>query len=741
MSSSCEVVFVFPPAHGNVGAFKNHLGVAYLRATLHRAGITSTQYLNEHPGSIASVTDDLLSYLPRVVGFTVYDANFPLALALAQAIKSRRSDVRVIFGGPTATFGAEYILSRHAAVDYCIRGETEDIGPGLLQMLINGHSLDSDLLTGVAFRRENAIVCPSLPPLVGCDAVASCGLDNTPSPYLTGVLTDGRPGVLTGRGCTYNCQYCCFAALGRKRLRLHSIDRVLEELEFIAAQQKRTNEHYPVSIHDDAFTLVPDRAKKLCQMIADRNLGIVLSCITRADKVDDELFRLMRDAGFVSLAFGLESSVPSVLRATGKVRPPDWHDPDLGPERDFVEQVRKSVRSAKDHGLNVGVSIILGLPTETADDGAATLRFVRELPIDFYMHNYLWVFPGTPLWDTHPQYGLKTAIDSLGLPSTVEYAYDITRLPPGPKCSLEHEAEFLRLLTADVLFGCEAFPASDGHAATAVVNAGELSKATAAWLADILSIGSLVIQVYPSLKTSGQADRLHQDRIRFSECLVPARNYVQLLRRQNRRFADRWLLACAGIDLYCSHKPELVSIESAGDARPLIDWANGNSRFSDICELSELLRSPGVPDPVLVSISTENPGSRLRKMPAPPVLKYPGRWMRGKAPCSSLSRMEIDGEGLVRSCRHGEPIGKAGDSLEQLRAAIAAATREAELRRGCDACTSPHCPRCPYPGMDDQAYCRLMTEQKRVLEFLNVVRPYSRFPLILENKHDTLGND
>ena len=37
--SASDVIFVFPPATGNIGAFKEHLGVAYLRTVLGRDGI------------------------------------------------------------------------------------------------------------------------------------------------------------------------------------------------------------------------------------------------------------------------------------------------------------------------------------------------------------------------------------------------------------------------------------------------------------------------------------------------------------------------------------------------------------------------------------------------------------------------------------------------------------------------------------------------------------------------------
>ena len=741
MQASNDVLFVFPPAHGNLGAFKNHLGVSYLRASLNSAGITSSQYLNDQPGSLASVTFDILSGKPKVVGFTVYDANFPLCLALARSIKRHSPEVRVVFGGPTATFGAGNILDKHEAIDFCILGEAEETGPQVFQVLLNGSDKDCEALPGIAFCRDGKVICSDLPPLAGCEAKKGEELDSVLSPYLTGVLTDGKVGVLSGRGCTHHCQYCCFAALGRKRLRLHSLDRVLAELEWIAAHQKRTGGHYIVPIHDDAFTLIPDRAQRLCQMIIERDLGLTLSCITHADKIDEELLRTMKEAGFISLAFGLESAVPAVLRATGKVRSPNWPDQDLGPERRFVEKVQQSVKEAKKLGFDVGVSIILGLPEEREEDGQATLRLVGELPIDYYMHNFLWVFPGTPLWETHSRYGIDTAINSFGLPVTMKYAYDVTKIRPRAKCSLEHDAHLVRLLTAASLFGCGSFSGANGDVGVAVVHADELAPQTAAWLAEILDVGGLIIQTYAPLKRSEEAVRLYYDRLTYSDCLVPARHHIQVLKRQGKKCDERWMLNCSGSDLYCSHKPHLVSLQASIGPKPLIDWAKGQPVHEDFCEVAAYLQAPRELNHFLDRMGGEQLSRYLRKMPVPPAMKYPGRWLQGRPACLSLTRIEIDQDQNVRCCRHGAPLGQVGDSPERLRANLTALMRAAEKERGCETCPNLHCPRCPFPGMEPGEYCDLMGREKRVLDLLNLVYLYSRLPMHLEAQRDRVGND
>ncbi|MGO9095517.1 MAG: B12-binding domain-containing radical SAM protein [Bryobacteraceae bacterium] len=743
-SRATDIVFMFPPAQGNLGAFRAHLGVSYLRAALAQEGMASVQYLNSRPGTVDEIASGVLDLNPGVVGFTVYDANYALSVALARTIKRKRPAVRVVFGGPSASFCAEHILERQSAVDACVLGEAEETGARIFTKLLDESGLD-ERQPGIAFRRDGEVVCTGMPPLVGlsCRALpAQCALDSTPSPYLSATLTDGRAGILSGRGCTHHCQYCCFAALGRKTLRLHSTERVLAELEWIAAHQKRTEQHYVVAVHDDAFTLSPTRAKNLCQAIAERNLGLLLSCITRADALDEELIRTMRDAGFVGMAFGLESAVPSVLRATGKVRPPEWPDPDLEPEREFLERVRTSVVTAKKYGFNVGVSIILGLPTERAEDGAETLRFVKSLPVDYYMHNFLWVFPGTPLWETRERYGIRCEINSMGLGTTTEYAYDVAKLRPRPKCELEQDARVARLLATDTLYNCGAPGVeSGGGIAAAIVRGTELTAPTAGWLSLILDVGGLVVQVYPPLKPSEKNLRLYCDRVVASENLLPARHHIQLLPRAGKNGLRRWTAACSGSDLYCAHKPELLTIRISDGPEPFRDWLEGRPTECSLCDVSEYLRHPDE----LLHFARETPeseiGARLRQMAAPPGIKYPGRWIRGKAPCLPLSRIEIEQPGEVRCCLHGEPIGAVGDSRQALTDRLIRFVEEAERRRGCATCPNTHCPRCPFPGVGDQEYCSLMSRQEQALNLLNWAHAYSRVPSILTLQRDRFGND
>jgi radical SAM superfamily enzyme YgiQ (UPF0313 family) len=727
-----DVVFVFPPASGHVGAFGNHLGAAYLRAALARDGISTDQYLDESPGPVDVVVGRILKKRPRIVGFTVYDANLPLALALSRRIREVAPDVTVLFGGPTPTFGAARLLERHPVVDACLIGEAEETAAPIFRRFLGGGQVDLRL-PGLAARHNGVVVSSRLPRLVGSDpggARVSSPLDVTRSPYLSGVLADGRAGILTSRGCPHHCQYCAFAALGRKTLRLHSIDRVLDELDVIASHQKRTRQQYVVPIHDDAFTLLPERASALCQAIVGRGLRLQFSCSTRADRIDDSLLALMRRAGFVSLSFGLESAVPSVLRATGKVRPPDWPDADLGPEREFVERIGAGVRAAKRLGFTVGVSIILGLPSETRRDAEATLRFVAQLPVDYYVHNFLAVFPGTPLAETHSRWGIRTEVDELGLLDTTQHAFDVAGPKPRRRCELDEDARLVRLRTIDALFGCGTPGNGRCGLEAAVIRDGVLREDVVAWVARRLNVGGVLVQAYPRRVRGGPARDLDRDRGTLEHVAVPAGHYAQLIPEGAPVGSERWSISSPGVDLYVRHRSRLLFLRVVHRATPLLAWCRGFACSAALCDPLGDSRSLSSLGQHLEAKSDVDFGQACRSRPFPPGLIHPGRWLKGGAACRSLRRIEIDAAGAVRTCSLGEPIGRVGDNATALSRRLDEVAAGVERRRGCADCGLADCPRCPFPGLSDRDYCGLMAAKGRLLPFLSRIQVYSRLPLV-----------
>ena len=740
MKSPTDAFFIFPPGLGNHGCFLPHLGVAYLQASLAQTSVRTQQFTSESSTRVADILELILASRPKVVGLTVYDSNYGVCLNIANHLKAIKPETWVIFGGPTATFAHDYILKRHQAVDLCVRGESEEIGPRLFAELLNtvpGCMEKLEGIPGLAFRRDGEIYSSGLTPLVGITSPGAKRLDSIPSPYLTGVLKDGRAGIITGRGCTHNCVYCSFAAMAQGKLRLHSIDHVLAELEAIKDYMRLSGRRFYVTLHDDAFTLIPTRAKELCERIASKELGLRLSCITRADAIDLDLLQLMKKAGFYGVAFGLESAVPSVLRAIGKVRPPQWRNPDLTPEKEFIHRVRQSVIWSKEMGFVTGVSIILGLPTETPDDARQTMQFVNNLPVDYYMHNILSVFPGTPLWGCHHDSGIETGLDPLGLPSTSKLPFNVFTVRAAAKSNREFDAKLIRNLATSALYGCGATVPKKGGITVAVIRADRMEKATADWLAGNLAVGGLVVQIYSQAEMATQRKLLREDRETLYLALTPLRYFLQMIPVADDGNCRKWLILSEISDVFEFNNPEAVTIVEYFSGDPLGSWALAEPRTEDLCWLESSLANQERFTATIKNLKEIGLRRLAREFPVPLVPAYPDRWMGGRPGCLGLSRIEVDSGSRIRVCQHGPEIGNLGEDLATISSRLETSKTQAVQRRIGLMLGNNGIPECPFPALPEETYCRLINAGHG--EILKGLTTLSRLKDIMANLQDEMA--
>lgn len=501
MDERTTVLFVLPPG-GVTPHFVEHLGTAFLRTVLARAGIASAQYLPAANPSLAGFARVLRERRPAVVGFTAYESNLRLCRAMARTARETLPDAVIAAGGPNATFTPEETLELVGA-DLCLRGAGEGTIAGIVRAIVGAPSPRrrlADLLgsfPNVVVRTEDGPWRSREGDLSSFPAEHFAALDDIPSPYQDGVLETADVGVLTARGCNQHCTYCSFAAISGRRVHFHSVERVLEDLAALERLAGRVGLRRPsISILDDAFTLAPHRAREICEGILARGLEMPFDCETRADRVDADLLRLMRRAGFAHVSFGLESAVPRVLRAMGKVQDPETgSDPAFEAERAFLDRFRRAVAWAKDAGIAPRVSVIGGFPGETADDFRATLSFVASLGVESYAHNVLSALPGTPLYRDRARLGIRAFRERVGGSWRTRHAYDVDSVPPLPSSTahvaLWDEANEL----VDAICGRPRPERAAEAAWAAVIHADRPTAAIAAWLAKVLAVSGAVVVV------------------------------------------------------------------------------------------------------------------------------------------------------------------------------------------------------------------------------------------------------
>jgi radical SAM superfamily enzyme YgiQ (UPF0313 family) len=168
---------------------------------------------------------------------------------------------------------------------------------------------------------------------------------------------------------------------GRK-YRIRSPKNVADELEFL----HKTYGVDKFTFCDDAFTVDQARTEELCREILSRGLKIQWNCGTRVDMLTKDLLQKMKEAGCISVWFGVESGSQQVLDAMKKGISPELTTEVFG----WVREV----------GLKPVPNVILGFPGETKKSAWKTIKFVEKIsPDDVGFYNVATPFPGTPMYD------------------------------------------------------------------------------------------------------------------------------------------------------------------------------------------------------------------------------------------------------------------------------------------------------------------------------------------------------
>jgi len=191
--------------------------------------------------------------------------------------------------------------------------------------------------------------------------------------------------LMTQRGCPYNCNFCDSNAIGGK-VRYVDVERVIELVDSII-------NNYGVRsfvFYDDTFTTSSKRVKRFCEEFKKRE--ITWRCWSRANSLREEDLILMRDSGIESVAIGIESGDPTVLRNINK--------------RTTVEHNRRALNLCKKVGVPVRCSLMFGNPGETRASLQNTIDLMAATQPDEWNLSVLMPTPGSEFWNNMEDHGV-----------------------------------------------------------------------------------------------------------------------------------------------------------------------------------------------------------------------------------------------------------------------------------------------------------------------------------------------
>jgi radical SAM superfamily enzyme YgiQ (UPF0313 family) len=320
---------------------------------------------------------------PRVVG--IYCNLMTKRNVLRIAAECRRLGIVVVLGGPEPPHYAEPYLAHGADVIVVGEGELtlEDLLPRLLKSPGSRDLADVD---GLVYRDEAGRTVRTATRALIQD------LDAQPRPdrgaveiprYLEAWRSRhgmGSVSLTTARGCPYTCRWCSRSVFGESHRR-RTPGNVADEVQDIVERYRPEMLWYV----DDVFTIHKGWLVKYEAELSRRGLRVPFECISRAERIDDEVAGVLGRLGCARLWIGSESGSQRVLDAMDR--------------RITVEQVQRATRLLQARGVGVGMFIMLGYEGEQEADLRATVEHLKASSPDVFLTTVAYPIKGTEYYD------------------------------------------------------------------------------------------------------------------------------------------------------------------------------------------------------------------------------------------------------------------------------------------------------------------------------------------------------
>jgi radical SAM superfamily enzyme YgiQ (UPF0313 family) len=357
------------------------LGLLYISSYLKQRDFT-VEILDSTFITLEAAQTALAAKRPRIVG--IYANLITRGNALKLAATCKAWGAIVVLGGPEpANYQEEYLS--HGA-DIVVIGEGEATLAELIPHLRRHGMAGLELICGLAFINGDGKVVQTPPRAKIRD------LDSLPFPDREGIDLEAYLSVwkkhhgvrsvslITARGCPYTCEWCSHAVFGHSH-RQRSPENVADEIEHIAERYAPDQLWYA----DDVFTLNPKWLEKFAAEIKRRGVRFPFETISREDRLNERVARLLAEIGCYRLWIGAESGSQAILDAMDR--------------RTNAPRMREMIKLIKSEGIRAGTFIMLGYEGETWRDISLTAEHLRLSIPDDVLTTISYPIKGTPYYE------------------------------------------------------------------------------------------------------------------------------------------------------------------------------------------------------------------------------------------------------------------------------------------------------------------------------------------------------
>lgn len=369
--------------------FVPSLALLYLSAALKSAEVREkpeTRYLElsdkNEKDSVELISSEEETWKPKIIAFTATTPQYPIVREIAKTLKRKEAFQGVIFiiGGVHATNYLEEVKKDKNLFDYIFTGECEDKIVRFWSCYISGKLEREDFSTD----KSTSIDINKYP-------IPDWEIDGLELHQYNCFVDDMKAfPVLTSRGCDCHCAFCEKNPKGERRNK---------NVEFIESEIRSLNEKgISAFVFYDCCLILGDRRLSELEEVFGKLKKDIKNfrwrAFLRANTVNIERLRKLKDLGCSEIGFGIESGSDSVLSKINKGC--------------TVNKNTKAIRACKEVKIKSKIFLMLGLPGETKETIEETRLWVEKTKPDHMDISIYMPFNGSDIADKPKKFGIKT---------------------------------------------------------------------------------------------------------------------------------------------------------------------------------------------------------------------------------------------------------------------------------------------------------------------------------------------
>lgn len=386
-----RILFIYPDICTGSGRIQQ--GIAYVSSTLKKEGHeTSLLHIKRQP-SKERLCQAVSRIAPQLIGFSTTTNQYSYVQLFSRWIKEK-FEVPIVCGGIHPTLVPDEVISNEDIDIVCI-GEGEYPMLELANRLENG--TDITRIQGLWIKLAGELYKNPVSSLIQ-------KLDELPFPdrelfnYESMLKRFWHTAdFVTGRGCPYDCSYCCNHSIRKlyrdkgAYVRRRSVEGVLNEIDYVTKRYKVKR----INFDDDTFTLHRKWLKEFCERYPAK-FRLPFTCNARADTLTEEVIRELKRAGCELIQIGIESGSEDLRHRVLK--------------RNMTnEEIISAFDTVHRAGIKTYAFNMVGLPFETPEMAEETVRLNQRVAPDDLQVSIFFPYPGTELYQVCQENGFLTS--------------------------------------------------------------------------------------------------------------------------------------------------------------------------------------------------------------------------------------------------------------------------------------------------------------------------------------------